>query len=312
MTDSPTSLAARRRAAWRAVRRRMEDGKEKHSPLKIKQKRHWDIFKLLIALFGVFIRLIGLYPRGVRNALDIRLRHVELPFANLPPAFDGYTILQLSDLHVDFLQGPLESALALVDGVPVDLCVLTGDYRRRVSGPHAQIEPHIRQIAAGIDAADGILAILGNHDCADMAGTFETNGIQMLINETKTVRRGDSVLHITGTDDVHYYYTDDAAIALDSTPDGFKIALIHSAELAEAADAADFDLYLSGHTHAGQVALPGGHPIITHMFSHRRYAVGEWRCGNMTGYTSSGLGVSGLPVRFNTRGEIALITLRRV
>ena len=60
----------------------------------------------------------------------------------------------------------------------------------------------------------------------------------------------------------------------------------------------------------GQVCLPGGWPIITHMNRYRRYARGLWRHGNMRGYTSAGVGVSGLPVRFNTRGEVVLITLR--
>ncbi len=115
---------------------------------------------------------------------------------------------------------------------------------------------------------------------------------------------------MTGTDDVYYYYTDAARAALDAAPDGFKIALIHSAELAEVAANAGFNLYLAGHTHGGQVCLPGGMPIITQMSCDRRYASGLWRHGSMNGYTTTGIGVSGLPVRFNTRGEVVLITLR--
>jgi predicted MPP superfamily phosphohydrolase len=125
------------------------------------------------------------------------------------------------------------------------------------------------------------------------------------------VRRGSSEIYVTGTDDVHYYYTDAAPAALESAPDGFKIALIHSAELAGAAAKAGFSLYLTGHTHGGQISLPGGVPIITHLALYRRFASGLWRLASMTGYTSTGLGVSGLPVRFNTRGEAVLITLRR-
>ena len=92
-------------------------------------------------------------------------------------------------------------------------------------------------------------------------------------------------------------------------PEGFKIALIHSPEFVDAAAENGFQLYLAGHTHGGQVCLPGGWPIITHMTRYRRYARGLWRHGEMVGYTSTGVGVSGLPVRFNTRGEVALITL---
>ncbi len=110
---------------------------------------------------------------------------------------------------------------------------------------------------------------------------------------------------------MHYYYTQATARALRAAPAGFRIALVHSAELADVAAAAGFSLYRAGHTHGGQVCLPGGRPILTHMSRLRGYASGLWRCGAMAGYTSTGVGVSSVPVRFNTRGEAVLITLRR-
>ena len=298
------------REDWRRQRRRMEAAEEKHTPRGVKERRHWVAFRRLLALFGVGLRLSGLYERGVRNALDIKLKRIELKFENLPSEFDGYRILQLSDPHVDFLAGPLDTALELISGEQVDLCVLTGDYRKRVSGPFEHILPTFEKLMAQSRALDGIYAILGNHDCADMVEAFENLGIDVLINETRSLQRGEAQIHVTGTDDVHYYYTDAARAALETAPDGFKIALIHSAELADVAASAGFSLYLTGHTHGGQVCLPGGMPIITHMRCHRRYASGLWRHGSMTGYTTTGIGVSGLPVRFNTRGEVVLITLR--
>jgi len=314
--DETSSLAANQeagaaRADWRRRRRRMEAAKEKHTPRAVKERRHWVAFRWLLALFGVALRLSGLYSRGVRNALDIRLTRVELKFENLPSEFDGYRILQLSDPHVDFLAGPFEAALEHVSNERVDLCVLTGDYRKRVSGPFEHILPSIEKLMARSRARDGVYAILGNHDCADMAEAFENLGIDVLINETRSLQRGVAQIHVAGTDDVHYYYTDAARSALETAPDGFKIALIHSAELAEVAADAGFSLYLAGHTHGGQVCLPGGMPIITHMGGHRRFASGLWRQGSMTGYTTTGIGVSALPVRFNSHGEVVLITLRR-
>lgn len=288
----------------------MEAGSEKHTPDGVKI-RHWGLFKILLGLFGVGLKLTGLYGRGLSNALDIRLRRLELTFHDLPAAFDGFRILQLSDLHVDFLPGTLDAALALLSDVEADLCVLTGDFRKRVSGPYKQILPDIAKLAGGISARHGVYAILGNHDCADMAAAFEGLGITVLVNQTRSIRQGGSTVHVTGTDDVHYYYTAAAKAALEEAPAGFKIALIHSAELADMAADSGFHLYLAGHSHAGQVCLPGGIPIITHMNRLRPYATGLWRRGDMIGYSSSGLGVSGLPVRFNTRGEVALITLRR-
>ena len=299
------------RDEWRRNRLRMESGKEKHTPRAVKKRRHWDLFKQLIALFGIGLRLIGLYDRGVRNALDIKLKEFEFAFPDLPAEFDGYRILQMSDLHVDFLPEALHRALELAQSQEIDLCVLTGDYRKRVSGPFEHILPSFEKIVSRMRARDGIVAVLGNHDCADMVQAFEQLGISCLVNETEKIERHGAAIFVTGTDDVHYYYTDVARMALEAQRGGFKIALVHSAELADVAADAGFNLYLAGHTHGGQICLPGGVPIITHMSCHRRYASGLWRHGKMIGYTSKGVGVSGLPVRFNTRGEVVIMTLRR-
>lgn len=298
------------REAWRRQRLEMERGQVKHTPEGGRRVRHWNAFKVMAGLFGLGLRLLGLYERGLRNARDIRLTRLELRFEDLPPAFDGFRLLQLTDLHVDFLPETLQSAERLAAGQTVDLCVLTGDYRRRVRGPFEQIMPAIGALARAVTARHGVYAVLGNHDCADMVEALEAEGIAVLVNETRTIERDGAALQVTGTDDVHYYYSDAARQALAATPEGFKLALIHSAELADAAAENGFHLYLAGHTHGGQVSLPGGRPIITHMSRYRGYANGLWRHGAMQGYTSSGVGVSVLPVRFNTRGEVVLITLR--
>ncbi len=309
MTGPPVREGSSREA-WRRQRLEMERGQVKHTPEGRHQVRHWNAFKAMVGLFGIGLRILGLYERGLRNARDIGLTRLELWFEELPPALDGFRLLQLTDLHVDFLPETLQSAERLAAGQAVDLCVLTGDYRRRVRGPFEQIMPAMGALARAVTARHGICAVLGNHDCADMVEAFEAEGIAVLINETRTIQRDGAALQVTGTDDVHYYYSDAARQALAATPEGFKLALIHSPELADAAAENGFHLYLAGHTHGGQISLPGGRPIITHMSRFRRYARGLWRHGAMQGYTSSGVGVSGLPVRFNTRGEVVLIMLR--
>ena len=256
--------------------------------------RHWNEFKILITLFGYGLRLIGLYGRGLRNALDLHVTRLELWFEDLPAAFDGFRLLQVTDLHADFLPGTMAEGRRLVADLAPDLLLLTGDYRRRVKGPFQQILPAIEGLVNDAGARHGCLAILGNHDCAAMVPAFEAAGITVLINETHSITRDGQSLHFTGTDDVHYYYSPAARAALAAAPAGFKIALIHSPELADGAAENGYRLYLAGHTHAGQVCLPGGLPIITHMSRFRRYARGLWRHGTMQGYTSSGLGVSGL------------------
>lgn len=301
----------RTREGWYRRRTEMEVRKERSSPNGHPRWRYWPLFKVLIAVFGVGLRLLGLYRRGRRNALDLRLTRLELSFEALPAAFDGFTILQLTDLHVDALPETTAAARSLIDPVEADLCVLTGDYRFRVSGPYEQILPGMRDLISGVRSRHGTCAVLGNHDCADMAAAFEALGLTVLVNESLSLERAGERIHVTGTDDVHYFYTEAARAALVEAPEGFKIALVHSPELAGMASDYGFHLYLTGHTHGGQICLPGGRPILTHLTQHRGYARGLWRHGAMQGYTSTGIGVSALPVRYNNRGEAALITLRR-
>ena len=290
----------------------MEAGGARIGPTGAHSRSRWRVLKGLIAVFGLGLHTVGLYHRGLGNALDIRLTQLELGFRDLPAAFDGLRILHLTDIHVDALPATTDIACELVADVAADVAVLTGDYRFRVRGPHRQILPGMQKLVAALQVRHGVYGVLGNHDNAGMVPDFEALGITMLVNQSVSIERGGDALHLTGTDDVHYYYTDAAQHALAAAPQGFKIALIHSAELASEAAQHGYALYLSGHTHGGQISLPGGRPILTHLSRHRRYARGVWRHGSLQGYTSTGVGVSALPVRFNTRGEVALITLRRV
>jgi len=271
---------------------------------------YWRAFKAMVGRVETVGPHFALYHRGLANALDLRLRRHEVVLAGLPAAFDGYRLLHLTDLHLDRLDQTTERLRALVATAPADLCVMTGDYGHGFR-QFDRVIARLGTVVAAVEARDGILATLGNHDSARLIGPIEAMGARVLVNETATLRRGDDALHLTGLDDVHRYYTEAAREALFAAPDGFKIALIHSAEIAAAAAEAGFALYLTGHTHGGQVCLPGGRPILTNHRAPRAYAAGAWRHGDMIGYTSAGAGVSMLPIRFNTRGEITLITLRR-
>ena len=308
-TDRNLSTAAGR-AAWRTRRAEIEAHDEKHTPFG-PRRRHWGEFKQLLVPFRIFLNASGLFEAGRRRALDVRLVEIELAHPELPPEFDGYRLLHLTDLHLDGLPGLDEAVMRLVRGTSVDLCVWTGDYRWRVHGGYQQVLPGIAGIAASISASDGHYATLGNHDPAAMLDDLEALGLRVLVNETVTIRRGGASVHITGLDDVHYFYTEAAAAALASAPAGFRVALVHSPEVAHLAAEAGYALYLCGHTHGGQVCMPGGHPILTNSALHWRHAKGRWRRGRMLGYTSNGAGTSGLPVRFFSRGEVTLITLRR-
>lgn len=303
------NTASSRRQVWAARRAEMEAGDEKHTPFGTRRRR-WSIFKRYLTLAGLVIKAAGLQARGKRNALDIRLVELSLSPDGLPAAFDGYRLLHITDPHFDGLPGLDERIVELARGLALDLVVLTGDYRWRVHGAFAQVMPAFARLRAALTPRDGIYATLGNHDTVAMAEPLEQLGIALLANETVTLARNGEALHLTGLDDVHYYYTAMARAALREAPPGCRIALVHSPEAARLAAAAGYALYLCGHTHGGQICLPNGSPILTHSALYWRYAKGLWRCGRMIGYTGNGVGVSGLPVRFFSRGEVTLITLR--
>ena len=288
----------------------MEAGKEKRTPKRQCNSQHWGLFNTCLIAFRCVLGVTGLYRRGVRNALDIDLKEVELEFANLPPDFDGYRILQISDPHLDALADLGPNIARLIKSSDVDLCTLTGDYRFKVHGSFDKVRESFETVFAAINAKDGIYAILGNHDSVQMVPMFEELGAHVLANQTLSLSRNQSTLHVTGVDDAYYYFTNDAAQALTRAPEGFRIALVHSPALVQQASHAKIDFYMTGHTHGGQVCLPSGFPIVTHSMADKRFSAGHWTLGKMKGYTSRGAGVSGLPVRFNCRGEVTIFTLR--
>jgi predicted MPP superfamily phosphohydrolase len=298
------------RKNWANVRAHMESGDEKHTPDGRHRTRHWSLFKIGLTGFEIFLKATRLYERGVRNALNIELRQITLEFDNLPAAFDGYRILQISDPHVDAMPALCERITQLARAADADLCVLTGDYRFRVHGDFTRVTEAFGEMLPEISTRDGTVAILGNHDTAEMVPMFEALDVRVLVNQTISITRDDAMIHVTGLDDAYYYYTEAATDALENAPSGFRVALVHSPELIIPAAKAGIDLYLTGHTHGGQVCLPGGYPLITHSLADKHFASGLWKLEKTTGYTSRGAGVSGLPVRFNCPGEITVFTLK--
>ena len=300
-----------RRRAWQETRSAIESDVYKHRRGGGKRRRHWSLFTLLMRVFGMFLKAAHLYQKGYRNATDITVREIDLDFVGLPEAFDGYSLLHLTDLHLDFIPGYDEAIRHRLRTLTCDACVLTGDYRARITGGYRRILGPMERIVGAIRASDGILATLGNHDTYRMVRPFERMGITVLANESTAIERNGSRIQLTGIDDPYYYYTDQSLEALERSGNGFKIALVHSPSLFDTAADNGFNLYLCGHTHGGQICLPGGRPVILHLRHGRRYFRGLWRYRGMIGYTSQGCGTVGLPIRFNTRSEITRITLRR-
>ena len=257
-------------------------------------------------------KLLGIYNKGIHNALQVRINYFELPLYKLPSSFENYTILFITDLHLDGLDGITERIQSLVQPLKVDLCILGGDYRMKTYGSYQKMLLRIGKLAHTIQTKDGIYAVLGNHDCIEMIPELKKRGISVLLNDSEPIRRVNSRIWIAGIDDPHYYQCHDLNQAFSDVPDGeFTIFVAHSPEVYQEAATRGANLYLCGHTHAGQIQIPHIGPVFTHSKSPRRFCYGQWKYRDMIGYTSSGAGVSGVPVRFCTTGEVVHITLKK-
>ena len=155
-------------------------------------------------------------------------------------------------------------------------------------------------------------ATLGNHDSLRMVPAMEAMGYTLLINEWTALHRGGASIYLSGIEDAHFYRLDNFHRAADEIPPhAVSILLSHTPEPYRQAAHADFDLMLCGHTHGGQICLPGGRPILTDADSPRRLARGAWRYHQMVGYTSTGSGTSIVDARLNCPPEVTLHRLRR-
>jgi len=301
-----------KRRIWLINRSILENNTYKRKRYGGKTKSHWPLFIRLTQVFALILKVCKMYVSGYYNAKNIIVKEITINYNNLPESFHSYKILHLTDLHLDSIEGIETIICEKIRDLKYDLCVMTGDYRERIDGGFKRILKPMNKITETIKASDGILATLGNHDTYLMIEYLEEMGIRMLANETCFIHRKKDKIAVTGVDDPHYYYTDQAVSSLEREIEGFKIVLAHSPELYDLAANNDYNLYLCGHTHGGQICLPGGIPIFTHVYSGRRFYRGLWSYSNMKGYTSQGCGTAGIPIRFNTRGEIALITLKKM
>jgi predicted MPP superfamily phosphohydrolase len=245
---------------------------------------------------------------------DVEIVNQSLTLPHLGPAFNGYRLLQVSDIHTDdWMYGErLADRMRLIQAQSPDLMVITGDFVTR-----RLLRNHLPDLAAGLKtlkARDGVLAVLGNHDHwagADVIrGMLEQVGVIDIGNNVFPLQRGDASLYIAGVDDV-YVQMDRLSDVLDRLPgSGAAILLAHEPDFADTSAAAGrFDLQLSGHSHGGQVVVPPIGPLILPDLG-QKYPSGLYRVGDMIQYTNRGLGMLSPKVRFNCRPEITLFTLR--
>jgi predicted phosphodiesterase len=187
---------------------------------------------------------MGLYWRGRKNAEQIQVRHNHISMKRLPSRFDGFTLLHISDLHVDMNEGAMRRLTELLPDLTYDVCVLTGDYRGATFGPFDAALDGLARVRSHLK--DPVYGVLGNHDTIRMVPGLEEMGIRMLLNECERILRDDQAIYLAGIDDAHYYRVDNIEKAASEIPDnGFSILLSHTPEIYRQAAHGGFDLLVA-------------------------------------------------------------------
>jgi predicted MPP superfamily phosphohydrolase len=269
----------------------------------------------------------------VKGKTDYTVRRVVLRYPNLPASFDGFKILQISDLHTGSFNGntePMERAVAIINAQKADLIVMTGDLVNNVA---EEVEPHIAALA-GITSELPIFSILGNHDYGDYVqwGSIEAKranlqrlaqnhakiGWKLLLDESHTIRRGTDEFAILGVQNwsAHPQFPKHGKLAQTHAASGnapFKLLLSHDPSHWEAQvlDYKDIDLTLSGHTHGMQFGIN----LPFFKWSPVQYSYPQWaglyEQGRQKLYVNVGLGYLGVPMRAGFLPEITVLELRR-
>jgi predicted MPP superfamily phosphohydrolase len=250
---------------------------------------------------------------GVFEAWDYELTETVVRVRDLPERFEGFRIVQVSDVHHGQLV-PIDEVrrvVELANSARADMVALTGDYTtslRRYIGPCAEA-------LAGLRAPEGVWAVLGNHDHnTDGPLTRQAlarRGIEVLTNENTTLRRGADVLQLAGTDDWGWGKADFARAVRGLDVSRPTVMLSHEPMALDVPETRGVSLILSGHTHGGQVSLPVVGAPAAYVWKHLKYLRGMYEDEGTQLYVSRGTGMIGVPVRIGARPEVAVLRLQR-
>ncbi|MCB2409672.1 metallophosphoesterase [Hymenobacter lucidus] len=289
-----------------------------------------------LALLAGGIPFAALIWGMVKGATDYQVKNVVLKFPNLPASFDGFKLLQISDLHTGSFNAnpePLHRAVALINKQQADLVFMTGDLVNNIA---TEVEPHIEALA-GIQSKLPIYSVLGNHDYADYVDWSELGGAaakkanldrlknnhakigwKLLLDESHTIERGGEKIAVLGVQNwgaqmrfPKYGNLAQAHAASGDAP--FKILLSHDPSHWEAQvlNYPDIDLTLSGHTHGMQFGVN----LSFLKWSPVQYVYKQWaglyNKGKQYLYVNTGLGFIGYPGRVGFLPEITVFELRR-
>jgi len=263
----------------------------------------------LVAGLGTLATIVGFV--GARRRA--RVVEVEVPVRNLPRELHGFSIAQISDVHVGatIRRTYVEKIVDAVNALKPDMIALTGDF---VDGPVHELAPHTAPLSR-LNAPHGAFFVTGNHEYYSGASAWTTEfrrlGLRVLLNEHEVIEHNGASLVVAGVTDLSAHHFNpaqrsDPQAALAGAPSEAvtKILLAHQPRSAEAASLAGFDLQLSGHTHGGQFW-----PWNLFVRFWQPFTAGLHRLNALWVYVSRGTGYWGIPNRFGAPSEITRLRL---
>jgi len=269
-----------------------------------------------------------------------KLTTLELSSPTISKEFDGFTLVQLTDFHF----GPitprehLERAISISNECKPDIYVLTGDFlqlhstnlysflsteispkmfkRKKHRRKVLSFAKELAEIFSSLQAPDGIFAILGNHDYLEGKDTILRQlPLRWLNNKSAKIIRGDSSISISGIDDHKCGVPELGKVTKEILENSSELRLLlaHNPDVVISDDKENlrhYDLTLCGHTHGGQICLPGGFPLTTQT-KQRKFVKGLHDALGTKLYISSGTGFGGIRLRLFCPPEIVCIRLRK-
>jgi hypothetical protein len=265
-----------------------------------------------MGIVGSASMITGAGTIGIHSAPEVV--EVEVPIEDLHEDLDGFTIAQLTDIHIgptikgDYMRTLVDATNAL----GADMIAVTGDL---VDGHVPDLREHVAPLA-DLEAPHGTYVVTGNHeyywDGPAWVDEVRRLGVDALINEHRVIQRGRGTLTVAGVTDhrasrhVSTHRSDPEAALAGAPADSFKLLLAHQPRSIYAAQRAGFDLQLSGHTHGGQYF-----PFSVLVYLTQPYVAGLHLAANTWIYVSRGSAYWGPPVRVGAPREITLLRLVR-
>ena len=263
-------------------------------------------------LFLIFLFIYSFF----KEPFDVRLERETLFFKKLPDNFEGLKIIQISDLHSKEFGRKEKRILEIISQLNADFIFITGDINEARANKIDSCRKFWEKL--GKINLGCVYCVFGNHLYEDkkiepivLRSILEKLGIQVLDNENIKLERGKQYIWLLGVDDPHTRHHN-LPKALEGLDDfSIRILLAHSPEILGDLSIGDADLILTGHTHGGQVKIPGVRSFWIPVKNHNKYGRGLFKVKGAYLYVNRGIGTKKLPIRFNSKPEITLLTLKK-